>query len=74
MLKRFGTLIWRQSRDISVMNYPKHIVYEIYTHHGYFYVSEDKDTKTFQVLRDTKQFETDFVVNKERSLFQPNLS
>jgi hypothetical protein len=74
MLKRFGTLIWKQTRDISVMNYPNHVVYEIYTHQGYFYVSEDKETKKFSVLKDSKNLEIDSVVDKNKTLFRPNLS
>lgn len=44
MLRRFGNLIWKQSREISVLNYPKHVVYAIYTNQGYIYVSKDKET------------------------------
>ena len=42
MLSRFGRMIWSQSRDIRVVNYEKHTVYEIYTNQGYLYVSHSK--------------------------------
>jgi len=35
-------MVWRQSRDISVYNYEKAIVYEIYTNQGYLCVSQNK--------------------------------
>ena len=50
MLKQFGRVIWRQSRDISVYNYPSHMLYEIYTNQGYLYVSHDKTKNKVEVL------------------------
>ena len=72
MLKHFGRQIWRQTRDISVLNYPKHIVYEIYTHQGYFYVSHNKDTDKFEILH-SKGEEREKEKNKDGTLFLPNL-
>lgn len=72
MLKHFGRQIWRQSRDMSVLNYPKHLVYEIYTSKGYFYVSYNKDTEKLEVLKGEEK-ERDFIRNKEGTLFLPNL-
>lgn len=34
---------------MSVMNYKKAIVYEIYTNQGFFYISHDKDTNKVEV-------------------------
>jgi hypothetical protein len=51
MLRHFGRLVWRQSRDMSVLNYPGHIVYEIYTNHGYIYVSENKTNHKIDVVK-----------------------
>lgn len=42
MLGRFGRMVWRQSRDMSVYNYEKAIVYEIWTNKGYLCVSQNK--------------------------------
>lgn len=50
MLRRFGNLVWRQSRDMSVLNYPGHVVFEIYTNHGYIYVSQDKTSHKIEVI------------------------
>lgn len=50
MLKQFGKQIWRQSREISVYNYEKAMIYEIYTNHGYLYVSHDKSEDKVEVV------------------------
>ena len=50
MLRRFGNLVWRQTRDMSVLNYSNHLVYEIYTNHGYLYVAHDKATGKIEVI------------------------
>ena len=49
MLKNLGRMIWRQTRDITVINYPKAIVYELYTAEGYVYVLHDKKKNEFVV-------------------------
>lgn len=49
MIKAWGRLIWRQPREMSVLNYANHIVYEIYTNNGYVYVSQNKDTQKIEV-------------------------
>jgi len=72
MLKHFGRQIWKQSRDISVLNYPKHLIYEIYTNQGYFYVSHNKETDKFEILEDKKKVE-ESVRNSDRTLFMPTL-
>jgi len=72
MLKHFGRQIWKQSRDISVLNYPKHLIYEIYTNQGYFYVSHNKETDKFEILQDKKKVE-ESVRNSDRTLFMPTL-
>jgi hypothetical protein len=50
MLGRFGRTIWRQSREISVYNYEKVMVYEIYTNQGYVCVSQNKTDNKVEVL------------------------
>jgi len=61
MLRHFGKLVWRQSRDMSVLNYPGHIVFEIYTNHGYIYVSQNKSTQKIEVIDVAKCYtNTDF--------------
>ncbi len=41
---RLGRAIWRQSRDISVWNYPSHMVFEINTNKGIVQVCQNKTT------------------------------
>jgi hypothetical protein len=45
-------MIWRQSRDISVCNYPHHMVYEIFTNQGTLRIVENKTTKQVEVLKE----------------------
>ncbi len=73
MLKQFGQLIWRQSRDMSVLNYSKHIVYEIYTSQGYFYVSYNKNTENFKVLEGNNFILDGYKTNKSKTIFLPPL-
>jgi len=49
MLRNLGAAIWRQTRDMTVINYPKAIVYELYTADGYVYVKHDKEKNEFVV-------------------------
>lgn len=42
MLKNLGRLIWRQPREMNVLNYSNHIVFEIYTNNGYLYCIQEK--------------------------------
>lgn len=44
MRRVLGRLIWSQSRDIRVLNYPNVMVYEIYTNAGYLKIGQDKLT------------------------------
>ena len=44
-------MIWSQSRDIRVMNFPEVIVYEIYRNQGYLYVRENKYDGKVDVVR-----------------------
>ena len=39
---RFGKLIWSQPREITVLNYTNHLVYQIYTNHGYISIAHNK--------------------------------
>ena len=48
-LGKLGTLVWKQTREIEVLNYPRHIVYQIYTNQGYLYFIQDKDTQKISV-------------------------
>jgi len=71
--RHLGRLIWRQSRDISVYNYPGHIIYEIYTNQGYMYVSEEKDSKKVDVVRTETFKNTNVSEYKSEKEFLPNL-
>ena len=51
MLRRLGSVIWSQSREMRVINYSNHMVYELYTNHGYIYVTHDKSTNTMDIVR-----------------------
>lgn len=53
MIKHLGKLIWRQSRDISVLNYPRHTVFEIFTNQGTIKVIQDKESKRYEVIDPT---------------------
>ena len=50
MLRRLGSLVWKQTRDMSVMNYSNHLVYEIFTNHGYMYVVHNKTTDKIEIV------------------------
>jgi hypothetical protein len=45
MLKRYGSLLWHQTRDIKYLNYPNHIVWELCTNQGFIYVAKNKKTQ-----------------------------
>ena len=47
MLRNLGRAIWRQTRDMTVINYPKVIVYELFTADGYVYVKHDKEKNEY---------------------------
>jgi hypothetical protein len=49
MLRNLGRAIWRQTRDMTVINYPKVIVYELFTADGYVYVKHDKEKNEYIV-------------------------
>ena len=51
MLKNLGKVIWRQSREISVSNYPNHLVYEIYTNSGYLYCIQAKEGEKIECVK-----------------------
>ena len=57
VLEHLGRLIWRQSRDISVLNYPKHFVYEIYTNQGYLRIVQCKETNALQMLPNNQKLQ-----------------
>lgn len=50
MKKALGRLIWTQSRDIRVLNYPSHYVYEIWTNQGYLTLAHNKETDRIEKL------------------------
>lgn len=50
MLKQLGKLIWRQSRDIYVLNYPSHTLYEIFTNQGTLRIIHERETDRFEVI------------------------
>jgi hypothetical protein len=43
-------MIWSQSRDIYVRNYPEFLVYEIFRNGGSLYVRENKSTGFVDVV------------------------
>ena len=49
--EKFGKLIWSQSRDISVFNYEKHIVYSIYENSGYRYFVVNKSNDSVEWIQ-----------------------
>ena len=44
MLKRYGSLLWHQTRDVKYLNYPNHIEWELYTNQGFIYLAKHKIT------------------------------
>lgn len=48
---RLGRMIWSQSRDIYVRNYPEFLIYEIFRNGGSLYVRENKSTGYVDVVR-----------------------
>ncbi len=73
MLRSFGRCIWKQSRDISVMNYPNHLVYEIYTNQGYFYITQDKKTEKIEVMNLASLNPENYKLNDAKNTVLPNL-
>ena len=65
VLRRFGTLVWKQSREIEVLNYSRAVVYQIYTNQGYLYVCHDKDTDRFTVLKKNEEVDGSFLGKKD---------
>lgn len=55
MFRTLGRLIWRQSREMYVLNYPNHVVFEVYTNKGYLYFIQDKTTDAIEVINDNKK-------------------
>lgn len=60
------------------MNYPGHIIYEIYTNQGYFYVSQDKSNDKLEIINglalSSKNVDfSEYKTNKEKTLFLPAL-
>ena len=53
-LRSLGSLIWRQSRDISVWNYSQAIVYEIHTNQGTLCIQQNKETGSIEVIDEKK--------------------
>jgi hypothetical protein len=59
ILKVFGRLVSSQSRDIRVLNYAKHQVFEIYDNQGFHYFSVDKKTGKGEHLQTTSHLNWD---------------
>ena len=51
MLRNLGKLIWRQPREMNVLNYANHMVFEVYTNSGYFYFIQDKGSDKIECVR-----------------------
>ena len=49
MRRHLGKLIWRQSRDITVLNYAHHTIFEIFTNQGTLRIIQDKHTQKLEV-------------------------
>jgi len=49
MLRNLGRLIWSQTRDMNVFNYPQAIVYEIRTSDGDMLLKYCKKTEAWSV-------------------------
>ena len=78
MLKRFGKSIWNQSREMRVINYSEHIVYELYTNQGYIYVAHDKSTQKIEVLNGIPNSfqsyeDSDTRTHKKETFLTPNM-
>lgn len=78
MIKQLGRMIWRQSRDISVMNYPNYIVYEIFTNQGFIHISHNKTTDKVELLDGFSPSHTTFdfakcKTNEGKEVFLPTL-
>lgn len=65
MKRALGQLIWTQSRDIRVLNYPSHFVYEIWTNQGYLTLAHNKDTDKVEKLNGL--FHASFNVSPQNS-------
>lgn len=60
------------------MNYPTHIVYEIYTNQGFFYISQNKTNDKLEVINGVATSFKDasfqeFSTNKDKTFFVPPL-
>lgn len=48
--KQLGPMIWCAMRDVRVMNYGNHIIYEISNNNGFLYVLLEKNTQRLEAL------------------------
>lgn len=55
MIRVLGKLLWKQSRDICVYNYPYHTLFEIYTNQGFLRIIQEKSTDRIEVLTPKNQ-------------------
>jgi len=62
MLRNLGRLIWSQTRDMHVFNYPKAIVYEIRTSDGDMLLKYCKKTEEWSVDK-RKSNDFNFMLN-----------
>lgn len=61
-VSELGQMIWRQSRDIAVLNYSHFFVYEIFTNQGFLRICVDKTTNTISLLDSTPSIVPSYLV------------
>lgn len=50
MIRTLGNMIWKQTREINVMNYGQYLVYQIPTNQGFLEVYQSNhDTKEIKI-------------------------
>lgn len=73
MRKALGHLIWRQSRDISVLNYPSVTVFEIFTNQGTLRIAQDKTTSALFKVEEPAVFTPVATLIPTKQLPEPEL-
>ena len=70
-------MVWSQTRDMRVINYSNHLVYEIFTNHGYLYVVHNKTTQQIDIVNGismvTEASKNPYEKIKDEEIFLPAL-